>query len=82
MAVRFVIIEKDWYKRRSPNTSLATPIHVEIPDYQALANHMCQMKVTYSDHSHKTLISRVLQNQITKEWTVDGMEVAVKVVED
>ena len=82
MAVRFVIIEKDWYKRRSPNTNLVIPIHVEIPDYQPLANHMCEMSVTYSDNSHKTLISRVLQNQITKAWTVDGMEVAVKVIEE
>lgn len=79
MEPRFEIIHKDWYKRRKPVKNLVEPISVEIPDYQATKNHMCKMKVVYSDRSEKQLIARVLFNEKTQQWTVDGMEVAVKV---
>jgi hypothetical protein len=77
----FEIIEKDWYKRRAPDTKMLTPISADIPYYRATPNHMCDMIVTYSDGSKKTLLARVIQNNITKAWTVDGMEIAVKVID-
>lgn len=77
----FEIIKKDWYKRRAPDTKKLTPISADIPSYRATPNYMCDMIVTYSDGSKKTLLARVIQNQITKIWTVDGMEVAVKVID-
>ena len=52
-----------------------------IPDYQEVHNHICNMIVSYSDDSLKTLIARVLYNDLNGKWTVDGMEVAVTVVE-
>ena len=80
MAHQFQIIEQDWYKRRVPKGRQIKPVSVAIPDYSQQANHMCQMIVTYDDGSQKVLLARVIQNQITKAWTVDGMEVAVKVL--
>ena len=81
VATCFQIIEKDWHKRRSPTTKLLNPVSVAIPDYQAEKNHICKMLVSYDDGSVKELIGRVIYNQINQYWTVDGMEVAVKVIE-
>lgn len=81
MNYKYQIIEKDWYKRRKPDTSNALPLTVKIPNFVKLANHMCKMEVTFDDGSTKELIARVIQNRITKQWTVDGMEVAVRVIE-
>ena len=82
MARMFQIIPKDWYKRRSLTGKQVKPVHVAIPDYQAIHNHICNMIVSYDDDSLKTLIARVLYNDITQKWTVDGMEVAVVVIEN
>lgn len=82
MGRMFQIIAKDWYKRRSPTGAEIKPVHVSIPDYKATHNHICNMIVTFSDRSTKTLIARVLFNELTNQWTVDGMEVAVTVIEN
>lgn len=81
MTRTFQIIPKDWYKRRKLSGTQIKPVSVVIPDYQESHNHICNMVVTYSDQSSKTLISRVLYNSFTDKWTVDGMEVAVLVQE-
>lgn len=78
----FEIIEKDWYKRRAPGIKAVIPISVEIPAYQETHNLMCDMVVTFNDGSKKTLLARVIQNKLTQVWTVDGMEVAVKVINE
>lgn len=82
MARMFKIIEKDWYKRRTPAGKEISPVHVAIPDYQKTHNHICNMVVSYSDGSTKALIARVLFNEFNNQWSVDGMEVAVKVIEN
>ncbi|WP_448564460.1 hypothetical protein [Thalassotalea ganghwensis] len=82
MARMFKIIEKDWYKRRTLTGREVKPVHVAIPDYQQVHNHICNMIVSYDDNSIKTLIARVLFNELNQTWTVDGMEVAVTVIED
>lgn len=76
---QFEIIPKDWAKRRKPTVE-PKPISVSIPDFQCVKNHTCTMKVTYDDGQIKHFFSRVLQHHITKEWKVDGMHVAVKVI--
>lgn len=81
MAKTLQIIPKDWYKRRTLSGKEISPVHVAIPDYQEVHNHICNMIVSYNDHSSKTLISRVLYNSFTGNWTVDGMEVSVIVKE-
>ncbi|GAA5134426.1 hypothetical protein [Thalassotalea piscium] len=78
----FNIIEKEWYKRETSTGQYITPVHVVIPDYQQVHNHICNMVVSYSDGSTKSLIARVLFNEFNNQWTVDGMEVAVKVIEN
>lgn len=82
MARMFQIIAKDWYKRRMLSGKEIKPVHVAIPDYQQVHNHICNMIVSYNDDSIKTLIARVLYNELTEKWTVDGMEVAVTVIEN
>ncbi|MEW6990948.1 hypothetical protein AADZ91_09700 [Colwelliaceae bacterium 6441] len=82
MARMFKIIPKDWYKRRNLIGKEIKPVHVAIPDYQEVHNHICNMIVSYNDDSLKTLIARVLYNDLTGKWTVDGMEVAVTVIEN
>lgn len=81
MARKFEIIQKEWYKRRTLTGKEITPVHVAIPDYQPVHNYICNMIVSYDDDSLKTLISRVLYNELTGKWTVDGMEVSVSVIE-
>lgn len=73
------IIEKDWYKRRAP-TAHAKAIAVELIDFKPVANHLCDMKVTFDDGSEKILRSRVIFNNLRQQWTVDGAEVAVRVL--
>lgn len=77
----FKIIEKDWYKRRAPGVKTVIPLSVDIPAYQEIHNFMCDMNVTFNDGSKKTLLARVIQNKLTQVWTVDGMEVAVRVID-
>jgi hypothetical protein len=80
MTHKFEIIEKSWFKRRTPRPE-PKPVSVEIPDYKQERNHFCDMHVTYDDGSTKTLLSRVVQNHIKKHWIVDGMEVSVLVIQ-
>jgi len=80
--MKFEIIEKDWCKRRAPTKNTITPLSVSIPEYVQEHNYFCDMFVTYSDGSVVKLISRVIQNVKTKQWTVDGMKVAVRVIDN
>lgn len=75
----FEVIPKDWAKRRKP-TLEAKPISANIPDFELKEQHFCNMNVQYDDGSEKTFYSRVIKNHITGQWTVDGMHVAVKVL--
>lgn len=79
--MKYELIKKDWYKRRVPSKQApATVINVEVPDYEKKHNHMCSMVVEYDNGHIESLVARVIQNQITKEWTVDGMKVAIRIL--
>jgi len=80
MTSTFKIISKDWHKQQASFKNTPQPVDVIIPDYQQTHNHICNMIVSYNDHSAKALIARVLYNQLTGKWTVDGMELVVAVV--
>ena len=80
MNYKFEIIPKSWSKRRKPGAE-HKPVSVVIPDFELKHQHFCNMEVTYEDGSKQTFLSRVLQNKITQAWTVDGMHIAVKVIE-
>ncbi|MGJ8679650.1 hypothetical protein [Paraglaciecola sp.] len=75
----FEIIPKSWSKRRKPSKD-PVPVFVEIPDLVLKQQYFCNMNVTYDDYSQRTFYSRVIFNQLTEQWTVDGMHVAVRVI--
>lgn len=79
--ITFEVINKSWHKRRAATAPIVDIVSVEIPDYQPTHGFMCDMHITYSDQSQVTLLGRVLQNKITKQWTVDGMRIAVRVLD-
>lgn len=79
--MKFEIRKASWFKRRAPTTELQA-VSVLIPEFLFRHGHFCDMFVTYEDGSKQSYNSRVLQNQITKKWCVDGMHVIVDVVEE
>lgn len=79
MEKKFHIIARDWYKRKISNKNPIYPVKVSIPDYQQTHQYICNMIVNYSDHSVKSLIGRVIYNELKQKWIVDGMSVAVAV---
>lgn len=78
--MKYEIIEKDWYKRRVPSTA-PKAVSVAFDNLQQQANHMCKMHVTFDNGEIKQLISRVIYNKLNNTWSVDGMEVAVRIIE-
>ena len=79
--MKFEIIERSWFKRRSPTPNQPIPISVTVTDYKQEHDHLCKMHVTFDDDSKKDFISRVVYNELNDYWTIDGMHVAVKVIE-
>ena len=76
---QFEIIHKSWSKRRRP-VKEPQPVSAEIADFKLEEQHFCTMQVNYDDGSQQSFYSRVLRNPITQQWTVDGMQVAVRVI--
>lgn len=72
-------MERDWFKRRTPKPK-PKAISIEVENFKLESNHFCTMIVTYDDGVVKRYISRVVQNHITKEWAVDGMHEAARVL--
>ena len=54
---------------------------IKFIDFKKEHNHFCKMAIRYSDGSEQTLISRVIFNEIKNHWVVDGMHVAVRLLE-
>ena len=79
LSYQFEIIPKSWSKRRKL-TPEPQAVAVTIADFQLIEQHFCTMQVTYDDGSEHSYYSRVLRNAITGQWTVDGMQVAVRVI--
>ena len=75
--MKYTIIEKSWSKRRKLDHS-PTITNIEFIDFEKQHNHICKMRVFYEDQSVQTLISRVIYNPIKDHWSVDGMQVAVR----
>lgn len=84
--MKFNIRHMDWFKRRSPVKQIQ-PVKVDITGLQLVDNHYCDMDVLYDDGNTYRLNGRVMQNDITKKWTVHGLNphglsVLVDIVED
>lgn len=73
------IFERCWYKRRAP-TAEKKAVSVVLVDCELINNSFCTMIVSWNDNSQERLIGRVIYNTIKHYWTVDGMKVAVKII--
>jgi len=78
--MKYEIIKKSWSKRRKLDVEKEIS-NIQVIDFIKQHNHFCKMKVSYSDSTETTLISRVVFNEIKKHWTIDGMHVAVRLLE-
>ena len=70
----------DWAKRR-PTDNKPEIKAVEVDDLKPQHNHFCQMTVTYQNGDQQTLFSRVLYNEKTGNWSLDGMHVVLDIIE-
>lgn len=70
--MKFAIRHMDWFKRRTPVKTIQ-PVSVTIPELKLKDNHYCDMDVLYDDGNTHRLNGRVMQNDITKKWTVHGL---------
>lgn len=82
----FEIRQLNWHKRRRPGEE-PKPVAVEVPDFKKVANHMCQISVTFDNGEILEMTGRVLQNPVTGDWSVSGINtsgqsVFAKYVED
>ena len=78
--MKYEVINKSWSKRRKLDANKNIS-HIEFSEFQKQHNHFCKMHVTYEDGSNESLLSRVVYNEIKGSWVVDGMSVAVRVLE-
>ena len=56
--------------------------NISLIDFIKQHNHFCKMQVSYGDGSEQTLTARVIFNAIKQQWTVDGMQVAIRLVNE
>jgi len=78
--MKYQIIEKSWSKRRKIDQPKVVK-DITFIDFKKEHNHFCKMLVRYANGSEDMLISRVIFNEIKKHWIVDGMHVAVRLLE-
>ncbi len=78
--MKYEVINKSWSKRRKLDTAKEIS-NIQFIDFLKQHNHFCKMHVVYTDGSEDTFISRVIFNDIKKHWTVDGMHVAVRILD-
>jgi len=78
--MKYEIIKKSWSKRRKLDIEKEI-LNIQFIDFLKQHNHFCKMIVTYSDSTEETLISRVIFNDIKKHWVIDGMRVAVRLLD-
>jgi len=77
----FKIITNNCYQSNNTVKNHIKAISVSIPDYQEVHNHICTMDVTYNDRSIKSLIARVIYNNLTNDWIVDAKALVVNVID-
>jgi len=78
--MKYEIITKSWSKRRKLDREKSI-LNIEFLDFFKQHNHFCKMLVHYGDGTQESLISRVVYNEIKQYWTIDGMKVAVRLLE-
>ncbi|MBV1909617.1 MAG: hypothetical protein KUG78_09870 [Kangiellaceae bacterium] len=78
--MKYEIITKSWSKRRMLDKEKSI-LNIDFLDFQKQHNHFCKMLVHYKDGSDEMLISRVIFNDIKSHWSIDGMKVAVRLLD-
>jgi len=78
--MKYELIEKSWSKRRKLDEKSQVS-HIEFIDFKKEHNHFCKLQVTYEDGSSQSYVSRVIYNEIKQQWIVDGMHIAVRLIE-
>tara|TARA_B100000700_G_scaffold331796_1_gene468923 strand:+ start:30338 stop:30598 length:261 start_codon:yes stop_codon:yes gene_type:complete len=69
------IERRDWQKRRDVQKNEKMSVKdFSIDDLKKEKNHICYTTVIYEDNSKERLVSRVVENQITKELKIDAMK--------
>lgn len=68
----FEIRQLSWHKRRRA-TEAPQPISVEVPDFQKIPNHFCDISVTFDNGEVIMLQGRVSQNPVNHSWSVNGI---------
>lgn len=68
----FEIRQLSWHKRRRA-TQTPQPIRVEVPDFQKVPHHFCDISVTFDNGDVVTLQGRVSQNPVNESWSVNGI---------
>lgn len=78
--MKYEIIKKSWSKRRKLDevNEIET---IEFEEFEKQHNHFCKMVVTYTNGSKEKLVSRVVYSDVNQHWIVDGMSVAVRLLE-
>lgn len=69
----FTVEEMNWQKRRTEHRPPPKPLTAEIPDFERIREHQCDVLVTYDDDIVRALIGRVLYNEIKDTWRVSAI---------
>ena len=78
--MKYTVVPKSWTKRRAHELPREI-INVEVDDLKKEKNHFCYMTVYYKDGGVEKYFSRVLRNHINGKWFLDGMHVAIEILE-
>ncbi|WP_444995909.1 hypothetical protein [Aliikangiella sp. IMCC44359] len=78
--MKYEIITKSWSKRRKIDDEEVIK-DIQLIDFKKEHNHFCKMLVIYQNKTEKILLARVIYNEIKQHWSVDGMSVAIRLLE-
>ncbi len=78
--MNYEVIRLSWSKRRKIDPPREIN-HIEVINFQKKPNHFCQLKVEFKDGNTETYLSRVTFNEIKSQWIVDGMHVAIRIID-
>ncbi len=79
--MNYEIIKKSWSKRRKPDQVIEIK-SIELDNFVKQHNSFCQMRVIFDNEVKQSFSSRVIYNELTKRWIVDGMHVAIRLIEN
>ena len=79
-SMEYKVINTSWSKRRKMEPPKPI-LDIQIIDFIKQHNHFCRLNVTYADGTVESLLSRVIYNPLKDHWTIDGLKVAIQLVD-